>query len=213
MYFVNSIAIALLTALFGTCFSYFAAYCTARAGRKLSNRLLHFISMLPLAIPGVVLGLSYVMTFRSLPFYGTLLILVIVNVIHFFSSPYLMAYNSLSKFNPNLEDVAHTLGISRMRMLFSVYVPSTTYTIVEMYSYFFVNAMITISAVSFLMNFRTMPLSLLIPQLESQSFIEGTALVSLIILALNLLEKGISFFAKRAIMRQNARNAAEQEKT
>ena len=213
MYFVNSIAIALLTALFGTCFSYFAAYCTARAGKKLSNRLLHFISMLPLAIPGVVLGLSYVMTFSSLPFYGTLLILVIVNVIHFFSSPYLMAYNSLSKFNPNLEDVAHTLGISRMRMLFSVYVPSTTYTIVEMYSYFFVNAMITISAVSFLMNFRTMPLSLLIPQLESQSFIEGTALVSLIILALNLLEKGISFFAKRAIMRQNARNAAEQEKT
>ena len=203
MYFVNSVAVALLTALAGTCFSYFAAYCTTRSGKRLSNQMLHFISMLPLAIPGVVLGLSYVMTFKSFPFYGTVFILVMVNIIHFFSSPYLMAYNSLSKFNPNLEDVAHTLGISRLRMLVSVYVPSTLYTIVEMYSYFFVNAMITISAVSFLINFRTMPLSLMIPQLESQSFIEGTALVSLLILMLNLVEKGIAFFAKRAITLKN----------
>lgn len=209
MYFINSIAVALLTALLGTAFAYFAAYCTARSGKKISNQFLHFVSMLPLAIPGVVLGLSYVMTFKSMPFYGTIFILVIVNIVHFFSSPYLMAYNSLSKFNPNLEDVAHTLGISRMRMLVSVYIPSTTYTIIEMYSYFFVNAMITISAVSFLVNFRTMPLSLMIPQLESQSFIEGTALVSLLILVLNLVEKTISFFAKRAVAVQNEKNLSE----
>ena len=122
-----------------------------------------------------------------------------------------MAYNSLSKFNPNLEDVAHTLGISKMKMLVSVYIPSTTYTIVEMYSYFFVNAMITISAVSFLVNFRTMPMSLLIPQLESQSFIEGTALVSLFILVLNLAEKGISFFVKKSIEKQNAKAVTQEE--
>lgn len=197
-YLMNSIAIALMTALLGTVLSYFAAYITSRSGKKLSNQILHFISMLPLAVPGVVLGLSYVMTFKNMPLYGTIFILVIVNIIHFFSSPYLMAYNSLSKFNANLEDVAYTLGISKIKMLISVYVPSTIYTIIEMYSYFFVNAMITISAVSFLINFKTMPLALLIPQLESQSFIEGTALVSLLILGLNMIEKGIAFFVKRA---------------
>jgi len=42
----------------------------------------------------------------------------------------------------------------------------------------------------------------MIPQLESQSFIEGTALVSLLILALNLLEKAIAFFIKRRIALQ-----------
>jgi len=203
MYFVNSIAVALLTALIGTCLSYFAAYCTTRSKKSISNQVLHFMSMLPLAFPGVVLGLSYVMTFKSFPLYGTIFMLVIVNIIHFFSSPYLMAYNSLTKFNPNLEDVAHTLGIGQMRMLVNVYVPSTLYTIVEMYSYFFVNAMITISAVSFLMNFRTMPLALLIPQLESQSFIEGTALVSLMILGINLFEKCVAFFVKRWIKINN----------
>ncbi len=202
MYFVNSMAIALLTSLLGTCLAYFSAYITARSGKGLPNKLLHFISMLPLAIPGVVLGLSYVLSFKDFPLYGTVFILVVVNIIHFFSSPYLLAYNSLSKFNPNLEDVAQSLGISRMRVLLHVYVPCTAATIVEMYSYFFVNAMITISAVSFLVNFRTMPLSLLIPQLESQSFIEGTAMVSLLILLLNLAEKGVVFFIKRSLEKQ-----------
>lgn len=206
MYFVNSLAVALLTSLLGTCLSYFSACITARSGKSLSNQVLHFISMLSLAIPGIVLGLSFVLTFKEVPFYTTIFILVLVNIVHFFSSPYLLAYNSLSKFNPNLEDVADSLGISRLRMLFAVYIPCTRATIVEMYSYYFVNSMITISAVSFLINFRTMPLSLLIPQLESQSFIEGTALVSLMILLLNLTEKGIAFFVKRAIVKEDLRN-------
>ena len=207
MYFVNSMAVALLTSLIGTCIAYFSAYVTARSGKTVPNKAIHFISMLPLAIPGVVLGLSYVLSFKDIPIYTTIFILVIVNIVHFFSSPYLLAYNSLSKFNPNLEDVAQSLGISRMRILFSVYVPCTMPTIVEMYSYFFVNSMITISAVSFLVNFRTMPLSLLIPQLESQSFIEGTALVSLLILILNMTEKSIAFFVKRSYEKKERQSA------
>jgi len=205
IYFINSIAIALMTALIGTCLSYYAAYCAARSEKKLSGRVLHFISMLPLAVPGVVLGLSYVLTFKNFPLYGTIFILVIVNIVHFFSSPYLLAYNSLVKFNRNLEDVAATLGIGNLRMLVAVYIPSTVDTIIEMYSYYFVNAMITISAVSFLVNFRTMPLSLQIPQLESQSFIEGTAIISLLILVLNLFEKGISFIIKTKLGKGNSK--------
>lgn len=204
-YFINSVAIALLTSLIGTCLSYFSAYITARSKKSLPNGVLHFISMLSLAVPGIVLGLSFVLTFKSMPFYGTIIILVIVNIAHFFSSPYLLAYNSLSKFNPNLEDVADTLGISRMKLLFSVYIPGTRATIVEMYSYFFVNAMITISAVSFLINFRTTPLSLLIPELESQSFIEGTAMVSLMILVINVLEKVIAFAVKKKVAKEEVK--------
>lgn len=205
LYFINSLAVALLTALVGTCLSYFSAFVTARSGKGISGKVLHFISMLSLAIPGVVLGLAFVLSFNDLPIYSTIFILVLVNIVHFFSSPYLLAYNSLSKFNPNLEDVAASLGISKLRMLMDVYIPSTVSTILEMYSYFFVNAMITISAVSFLINFRTTPLSLLIPQLESQSFVEGTALVSLLILLVNLLEKGIVFLIKRSLFFKEVR--------
>lgn len=194
---VNSLACALLTALFGTALSYFTACITTLSPQNMMTKLLHLTSMLPLAVPGVVLGLAFVLAFQNICLYSTLFILVVVNIVHFFSSPYLLAYNSLSKFNRNLEDVAQSLGISRMRMILDVYVPSTIPTIIEMYSYYFVNAMITISAVSFLANFRTMPLSLLIPQLDAQSFIEGTAFVSLLILGINLLEKFFAFLLKR----------------
>lgn len=192
LHLINSIAVALLTALLGTCMSYYAAYITARSSGSPSNKCLHFISLLSMAIPGVVLGLCYVLSFHSLSLYSTIFILVIVNIAHFFSSPYLLAYHSLKKFHGNLEDVALSLGLSKLHLLFSVYIPSTIPTIIEMYSYYFVNAMITISAVSFLINFRTTTLSLMIPQLESQSFPEGTAIISLLILLLNLLEKAIA---------------------
>lgn len=208
-YLVNSITIALLAALVGTILAYFFAYVTARTGKTLSNKLLHLLSMISLAIPGIVLGLSYVFTFKSMPFYSTILILVIVNIVHFFSSPYLLAYNSLLKMNRNLEDVADTLGISRFRMLCSVYIPSTKETIMEMYSYIFVNCMITISAVSFLANFKTMPLALLIPQMEAQSFLEGTAVISLVILAVNLLEKLAVFLLHRYTRRQDTRGVGD----
>lgn len=197
MYLVNSLATALLTSLAGTCLSYFCAYVTALSENNAAAKILHFISMLPLAIPGVVLGLSFVLTFNNTGLYSTLFILVMVNIVHFFSSPYLLAYNSLTKCDHNLNAVAQSLGISRMHMLLDVYIPCTIPTIIEMYSYYFVNSTITISAVSFLVNFRTMPLSLLIPQLDSQSFIEGTAFVSLLILVINLGEKCIAFLLKR----------------
>jgi ABC-type Fe3+ transport system permease subunit len=66
--------------------------------------------------------------------------------------------------------------------------------------------MITISAVSFLVTFKTNTLSLMIPQLESQSFIEGTALVSLMILGFNLFEKGVAFIIKRYLAIKAAKN-------
>ncbi|HJJ42345.1 MAG TPA: ABC transporter permease subunit [Methanocorpusculum sp.] len=197
MYIINSVAVALMTALIGTAASYLSAYITARSGKNLSNKVLHFISMLPLAVPGIVLGLSYVLSFNKLPWYSTIFILIMVNIVHFYSSPYLLAYNSLTKFNHNLEDVADSLGVGKFRMLTSVYIPSTIPTIIEMYSYFFVNSMMTISAVSFLVNFRTNTLALMIPQLEAQSFIEGMAIISLMILLINLLEKAIAFLVKR----------------
>lgn len=197
MYLKNSLAIALLTSLIGLFATYFTAYITARSNKTFTNLTLHLISMVSLAIPGVVLGLCYVLFFKGSPIYGTLIILVLVNMTHFFASPYLLAYNSLSKFNENLEDISTTMGISKLRMLFDVYIPCTKETMIEMFSYMFVNAMVTISAVSFLANFKNMPLSLLIPQFDSQSLIEATAFISIIILFVNGVVKLIIYFMKR----------------
>lgn len=201
-YLLNSLTIALVTALVGLFVIYLTAYLTARSEKSFSTLTLHLISMVSLAIPGIVLGLSYVMFFKGSFIYGTLMIIILVNMVHFFASPYLMAYNSLSKFNDKLEDVADVMGISRIRMLLDVYIPCTGETMAEMFSYLFVNSMVTISAVSFLTNFKYIPLALMIPQFDSQSLIEATAFISIIILTVNgLLKLGV-YGVKRYIRKK-----------
>lgn len=202
-YLLNSLTIALVTSLIGVFVIYFTAYLTARSKKTVSTLVLHLISMVSLAIPGIVLGLAYVLFFKGSWIYGTLIILVLVNVVHFFASPYLIAYNSLSKFNEKLEDVADVMGISRMKLLFDVYIPCTMESMIEMFSYLFVNSMVTISAVSFLANFKNMPLALMIPQFDSQSLIEATALISIVILIVNGMMKLSVYFLKRYIRVHN----------
>ena len=201
-YLLNSLTIALLTSLVGLTVIYVTAYLTSRSRKTFSTMVLHLISMISLAIPGIVLGLSYVIFFKGSWIYGTLIMLVLVNMVHFFASPYLIAYNSLGKFNEKLEDVAAVMGISRLRMLLDVYVPCTVESMVEMFSYLFVNSMVTISAVSFLANFKNMPLALVIPQFDAQSLIEATAFISIIILFVNGLLKVAVYFIKRRIRKQ-----------
>lgn len=194
-YLRNSITIALTTAFLGTIISYLTAVVTSRSERSFSTMTLHLLSMFSLAVPGVVLGLAYVLYFNGTMIYNTIFILVLVNIVHFFSSPYLMAHNSLANFSSTFEDIADSLGISKTRMVLDVYIPNTKDTIMEIFTYFFTNAMITISAVSFLSNIMSMPLALLIPQLDAQSLIEPTALISLIILLVNIVFKFLMKFS------------------
>jgi iron(III) transport system permease protein len=187
-YLINSLIIAALAAVIGVVLAVLAAYHTARH-KGLLSRYLHLLCMSMAAIPGVVLGLAYVLFFKESSLRGTLAILVIVNVVHFFASPYLMMYTSFSKLNENLESVASTLGIGRLRLLWSVLLPMCKRTVVEMFSYFFVNCMMTISAVSFLANVRNKPIALMINQFEAQAQMECAAVVSLAILVMNLIVK------------------------
>lgn len=192
----NSFVIAIIVSTVGVVMSFVTAYLTARMPSKLSH-LLHLFSITSLAIPGIVLGLSYAMTFSGSFIYGTLAILILANLMHFFASPYLMMYNSLCKVNQNLEDVGATLGIGRFRLVLNVIVPSCKTTIFEVASYFFVNSMMTISAVSFLANFSTKPISLMIGQFEGQMLYECAAVVSLVILTVNMVIKGTVYYINR----------------
>jgi iron(III) transport system permease protein len=200
-YLVNSLIIALGVSALGTVLAWITAYFTARTPGK-SSRFLHLISITSLAIPGMVLGISYVLFFKGSFIYGGLAILILVNTVHFMASPYLMAYNSLGKLNINLEDVGRTLGVGRFRIIRDVLIPQTKLTIFEMLSYFFVNSMMTISAVSFLSTVRNRPISLMITQFEAQLFLEGAAFVSILILGCNLTVKCIVYVVTKIIRRR-----------
>jgi iron(III) transport system permease protein len=200
---INSLVIALAVSLIGTFLSYLVAYFTARTPGK-SSKVLHLISITSLAIPGLVLGLSYVLFFNGSFIYGTMAILILVNTVHFLASPYLMAYNSLGKLNINLEDVGITLGVKRFFIVRDVLVPQTKHTILEMFSYFFINSMMTISAVSFLHTIRNKPVSLLITQFEATMQLESAAFISLLILGCNFLLKGVIYLIQKYLKKSEA---------
>lgn len=187
-YLINSIVIALAVATVGVTIAFLTAYLSARTESKVS-RFLHLSSMTSAAIPGIVLGLAYVLTFKGTVIYGTVFILIMVNLIHFISSPYLMIYNSLVKVNGNLENVGQTMGVTRVRLIKDVFLPVCSTTLFEMFAYFFVNCMMTISAVSFLANTSNKPAALMINQFEAQMQLEYAAVVSLMILCINILVK------------------------
>ncbi len=204
-YLANSLFIAFVTAIIGTALSYITAYLTSRM-RSTMSRIIHLMVLTFMAIPGLVLGLSYAMTFKQTVLYGTVVIIIMANVAHFMSSPYLMMYNSFGKMNENLEAVGQTLGVSRVRMLKDVFIPQNRLTIAEMFTYLFVNSMMTISAVSFLATTTTRPISLMISQFKDNvGGIELAAVVSIVILVTNLAVKGLLSLTNYVITIQSKR--------
>lgn len=195
-YIFNSLFISIIVAIVGTIITYFTAYATARIESKIS-KIIHILAIISLAIPGIVLGLAYTISFNGSFIYNTFIILILANIVHFMASPYLMAYNALNKVNKNYEVVAKTCNISLFKIIKDVIIPSTKMTIREMISYFFVNSMVTISAVTFLFNSETMPLSLLINNYESNMLLGEAAIVSLIILFFNGLIKTIIYLINK----------------
>ncbi len=193
----NSLVIAMLTSLIGVGLSYTVAYFAARSNKGVLSKSLHIVSLSSLAIPGVVLGIAYSIMYGGSGFASTIFILVLVNIVHFFSSSYLLAYNAFGKINANYEVVSKTLNVSRFRFVLDVLIPETGDTILEMFSYFFVNSMVTISAVSFLANANTNPLALLINQLERELLTEAIAIVSMVILFINVCVKLSIYGLKR----------------
>lgn len=201
----NSLIIAIFTSIIGTIIAYFTAYVTARIKGKL-GKFVHILTISSLAIPGIVLGLSYTIAFKNSFIYSTYAILVLINIVHFMASPYLMAYNALQKVNQNYEVISKTLHINMFRTIKDIIIPCTKITLREMFAYFFVNSMVTISAVTFLFNTSNMPLSLLINNYEGNMMLGEAAIISLIILGFNLIVKGTIYLINRKEHRRSELN-------
>ena len=96
----------------------------------------------------MVLGLAFLFCFSGTGIQNTFLIMVICNMIHFFSTPYLMMKESLAKMNASWETTAMLMGDSWIKTILRVVTLNAISTIIRVFSYYFINAMVTISAVT-----------------------------------------------------------------
>ena len=209
--YTNSIFVAVLTALAGTLMSYGAALITARStvSQKLKN-VIEGIALVTNTIPGMVIGLAFLFSFTGTSLQNTFAVLIICNMVHFFSTPYLMMKNSLAKMNASWETTAMLMGDNWVKTIIRVVTPNAVSTLIEVFSYYFINAMVTVSAVIFLAGTRTMVITTKIKELQYFNRFNEIFVLSLLILFTNAVGKYI--FQKLADRSQRKENKAEMKK-
>ena len=188
----NSLVVAFLTAAVGSLTTYGAALTTARSHLpEKVKQVIENISLITNTIPGMVIGIAYMLIFSGTPLQNRLFIIIICNVIHYFSTPYLMMKSSLTKMNASWETTAMLMGDTWLKTIVRVVTPNAMGTILEVFSYYFVNAMVTVSAVIFIAGARTMVITTKIKELQYYTKFNEVFVLSLLILAVNLAAKGL----------------------
>ncbi|MGH4118163.1 ABC transporter permease subunit [Clostridium sp.] len=196
----NSFIVSIISALTGTLLAYSAAILNVRTNINRSAKgYIDTLSMITNAVPGMVLGLSYLLFFNKSDLKGTFIIIIICNIVHFFTTPYLMAKNSLSKMNPAWEPTAELLGDTWIKTVVRVVIPSSISTIIEMFSYYFINSMVTISAIIFLVTARTSVLTSKIKQLQHFGDFNEIFVLSILIFVTNIIMRICCDYANKKL--------------
>jgi len=185
-YYINSVVIAAFVSIIGCFLSLGAAYFANKNTNTIVCRMFYIISIIPNMIPGIIFGIGYMIAYKGSILSNTYTIIILADIAHFFTSPFLLAYRSFCDMSPEYTDIAQLYGIYTRHMFFEVYLPYMRNTCLDMFFYYFANAMITISAVVFLYTNRTMPYAVILNNFEgSIAYLSKSASVSLVILLTN----------------------------
>jgi iron(III) transport system permease protein len=150
----NSVKLAVVSGLVGTALALVTAYVIERRRPALgaAARGLEFLSLLPAALPGTVIGVGYILAFNVPPVLLTGTIWILVTSVVFWKLPVavLAAVNALKQVDPAIEEAAVSLGAGSARTFARVVLPLLTGMAFSIFVYFFINGMVTVSAVIFL---------------------------------------------------------------
>lgn len=185
--YFTSVKMALLASIIGTAVIFTGAYLIEKTQAfPLARGLAHFLAMLPVAVPGLVLGLGYVFFFNA-PwnplnvFYATLTILVVNTITHFFTVSHITALTALKQIDKEFEAVSASLKVPFWNTYRRVTVPICLPAILDIAVYLFINAMTTVSAVIFLYGAHTKLASISIVHMDESGFIAGAAAMATMI--------------------------------
>lgn len=196
-------------AVLGLLITYGAALVTARSNMKHRWKgIINSIALITNTIPGMVIGIAYMLIFSGTPLQNTFWLMILCNVVHFFSTPYLMMKNSLEKLNSSWKPLASLMGDTWMKTIVRIVTPNMKSTILEVFSYYFVNAMVTVSAVIFIAGSKNHGADYKNQGIAVLQKIHEVFVLSLFILGTNLIVKGILGYA---IKRENKKKELKEQ--
>ncbi|MGG0457074.1 putative 2-aminoethylphosphonate ABC transporter permease subunit [Bacillus mycoides] len=212
--FKNSVIVSAVTAVIGAILTFVFAYAIEKIEQlHFFRKVVYFFSIVPLAIPGLVLGLGYVFFFSqptiqilglsvTNPFhslYGTIAVLVLVNIIHFYSVTFVTATTALKKLDREFELVSQSMSVPFYKTFFRVTVPMCLPAILEMVMYYFVNSMVTVSAVVFLYaaDFKLAAVSIV--NMDDAGNVAPAAAMSVLIVVTNIVVRVVYEWGTKAL--------------
>jgi len=186
-------------------------------GMKLLRQGGYFLSIVPLALPGLVIGIAYIFFFNSprfnlplLPWtlpnpftflYGTMALLVISNIIHFYTVCFLTATTALRQLDVEFESVSESMAVPFYRTFLRVTVPVCLPAMLEIAAYYFVSSMATVSAVIFLYSSDLPLASVAVVNMDDAGDTAPAAAMCMLIVLTNVLARlafaGSSWFFRQ----------------
>ncbi|MGZ2059529.1 putative 2-aminoethylphosphonate ABC transporter permease subunit [Acinetobacter baumannii] len=204
--YFNSVRMALFSTVFGTALIFMVALLTERfKAHPLIKNYVQALVLLPLAVPGLVLGIAYILFFnqQSNPLnvlYGTMTILVISTIVHYYTVPHLTLTNAIKQIPLQLDQAAQTLGTSKWKTFWKVYLPMCFPALCDVSVYIFVNAMTTVSAAIFLYSPDTSLAAVAVLNMDDAGDTVAAVAMSILILTTSCVVKLIHWLFTRKIM-------------
>jgi len=190
--YYNSIRLGLYTAVAGTAVVFVGAYLVEKArGWRAGRTAFQFLAMMPMAVPGMVLGLAYIFFFNDPRnplggLYRTMAILVVNTIVHFYTVAHLTALTALKQMDPEFETVSMSLKQPVYRTFWRVTVPVCLPAILDTGIYLFVNAMTTVSGVVFLYGPNTELASVAVLNMDDTGDVAAAAAMAMMIFYTNV---------------------------
>ncbi|HCG5586712.1 TPA: putative 2-aminoethylphosphonate ABC transporter permease subunit [Vibrio parahaemolyticus] len=186
--FFNSLMLAGWTALIGTAVIFVGAYCIEK-GRAFGpvRQVMQMLSVVPMAVPGMVLGLGYIFYFNDVNnplnvLYGTMAFLVINTVVHYYTVGHMTALTALKQLPSEIEATAASVKLPQYKLFFKVTLPVCMPAVLDIATYLFVNALTTTSAVVFLYSTDTIPASVSILNMDDAGQTGAAAAMAVMIM-------------------------------
>ncbi|WP_336039594.1 putative 2-aminoethylphosphonate ABC transporter permease subunit [Acinetobacter calcoaceticus] len=204
--YFNSVRMALFSTVFGTALIFMVALLTERfKAHPLIKNYVQALVLLPLAVPGLVLGIAYILFFnqQSNPLnvlYGTMTILVISTIVHYYTVPHLTLTNAIKQIPLQLDQAAESLGTTKWKTFWKVYLPMCFPALCDVSVYIFVNAMTTVSAAIFLYSPDTSLAAVAVLNMDDAGDTVAAVAMSILILTTSCVVKLVHWLFTRKIM-------------
>jgi iron(III) transport system permease protein len=172
--------------------------------RGVARGFLDHISMVPLALPSIVLAVGLLWTyvgFTLLPIYGTPVILLIGYVTHYLPLGVRAAAGALQQLHPELEAAARVSGAGLSTTLRLIVLPLTRPTMIGAWTLIFVLAIQEVSASILLYTTRSTVLSVAVFDLWEAGNVNALA-------ALSVMQLAVSFLALALVLGTRRRGVA-----